>query len=193
MGAPARAHLRAGAAPGRMRVPDRRAGGSGGAPGDAVQPRRDYSSTWPPSPCLRVDLYTTLDRSDRAIAVGLDYLRHRGHRLVAASDRRGGAARIRADLVASSGAARSRSCIDLPLMSDPASRRDAWMCSPRSCRRRCSPTRICSPSSSAGWSISASSTATATASCYRLCLARHDARAALRRLPGRLSLRPARL
>ena len=28
--------------------------------------------------CLRVDLYTTLDKSDRAIAVGLDYLRHLG-------------------------------------------------------------------------------------------------------------------
>ena len=50
--------------------------------------------------CLRVDLYTTLDQSGRAIAVGLDYLRHRGHRLVAASDGRGSATRIRADLVA---------------------------------------------------------------------------------------------
>jgi predicted ATPase len=28
--------------------------------------------------CLQVDLYTTLDRSSRAIAVGLDYLRHLG-------------------------------------------------------------------------------------------------------------------
>ena len=28
--------------------------------------------------CLRVDLYTTLDRSDRAVDVGLDYLRHLG-------------------------------------------------------------------------------------------------------------------
>jgi PAS domain S-box-containing protein len=28
--------------------------------------------------CLRVDLYTTLDQSSRAIAVGLDYLRHQG-------------------------------------------------------------------------------------------------------------------
>ena len=28
--------------------------------------------------CLRVDLYTTLDQSGRAIAVGLDYLRHLG-------------------------------------------------------------------------------------------------------------------
>ena len=50
--------------------------------------------------CLRVDLYTTLDQSSRAIAVGLDYLRHLGYRLVAASDGRGSATRIRADLVA---------------------------------------------------------------------------------------------
>ena len=28
--------------------------------------------------CLRMDLYTTLDQSDRAVAVGLDYLRHLG-------------------------------------------------------------------------------------------------------------------
>jgi len=28
--------------------------------------------------CLRVDLYTALDQSSRAIAVGLDYLRHPG-------------------------------------------------------------------------------------------------------------------
>ena len=28
--------------------------------------------------CLRVDLYTTLDQGSRAIAVGLDYLRHLG-------------------------------------------------------------------------------------------------------------------
>ena len=28
--------------------------------------------------CLRVDLYTALDQSSRAIAVALDYLRHRG-------------------------------------------------------------------------------------------------------------------
>ena len=28
--------------------------------------------------CLRVDLYTTLDQSDRAVAVCLDYLRHMG-------------------------------------------------------------------------------------------------------------------
>ena len=45
LGAPARAHLRAGAAPGRMRVPDRRAGGRGGALGCAFGSRRRYGRT----------------------------------------------------------------------------------------------------------------------------------------------------
>ncbi len=40
--APARAHLRPGIAPGRMRVPDWRAGGGGGALDDAFIPRRKY-------------------------------------------------------------------------------------------------------------------------------------------------------
>ena len=50
--------------------------------------------------CLRVDLYTTLDQSSRAIAVGSRLPPTSGHRLVAASDGRGSATRIRADLVA---------------------------------------------------------------------------------------------
>ncbi len=45
VGAPARADLRAGAAPGRMRVSHRRAGGRGAAPGGAVDPRRKYGGT----------------------------------------------------------------------------------------------------------------------------------------------------
>ena len=77
LGAPARADLRAGIAPGRMRVPDRRAGGGGGAPDDAVGPRHDTVERATVT-CLRVDLYTTLDQSDRAVDVGLDYLRHLG-------------------------------------------------------------------------------------------------------------------
>ncbi|MFX6318963.1 hypothetical protein ABTF97_19090, partial [Acinetobacter baumannii] len=28
--------------------------------------------------CIRIDLYTTLNRSDRAVAVGLEYLSHLG-------------------------------------------------------------------------------------------------------------------
>ena len=42
VGTPARARLRAGAEPGRMRVPHRRADGSGAAPGGAIHPRRNY-------------------------------------------------------------------------------------------------------------------------------------------------------
>ena len=36
--------------------------------------------------CVRINLYTTLDQSDRAVAVGLEYLRAGGRRMVAASD-----------------------------------------------------------------------------------------------------------
>ena len=49
LGAPARAHLRARVAPGRMRVPDRRAGGRGGALDRAVNPRREHGRASQPS------------------------------------------------------------------------------------------------------------------------------------------------
>ena len=49
---------------------------------------------------LRVDLFMTLGRSDRAVAVGLDYLRRVGDRLVGASDEGRGPAGIRVDVAA---------------------------------------------------------------------------------------------
>ena len=49
LGAPARAHLRAGAEPGRMRVPDRRVDGRGAALGGAFSPRRKMRSNKRPS------------------------------------------------------------------------------------------------------------------------------------------------
>ncbi len=70
--------------------------------------------------CLRVDLYTTLGEGSRAIAVGLDYLRHLGiewspHPTDA--EARGEYARIWSQL----GSRTIDSLIELPLMSDPAS------------------------------------------------------------------------
>jgi PAS domain S-box-containing protein len=70
--------------------------------------------------CLRVDLYTTLDQSSRAIAVGLDYLRHLGidwspH--PTEEEARAEYERIWAQL----GSRTIESLVDLPLMSDPAS------------------------------------------------------------------------
>ena len=50
--------------------------------------------------CLHMDVCTTLDQSDRAVAVCLDYLRTCRYRVVPPSDRGGGATRIRAHLVA---------------------------------------------------------------------------------------------
>jgi PAS domain S-box-containing protein len=70
--------------------------------------------------CLRVDLYTTLDQSSRAIAVGLDYLRHlridwSPH--PTEEDARREYERIWSQL----GSRTIEDLIELPLMSDPAS------------------------------------------------------------------------
>jgi len=70
--------------------------------------------------CLRIDLYTALDQSSRAIAVGLDYLRHLGidwspH--PTQEEARREYERIWSQL----GSRAIESLIELPLMSDPAS------------------------------------------------------------------------
>src|SRR5258705_8708706 len=70
--------------------------------------------------CLRADLYTALDQSTRAIAVGLDYLQHLGidwspH--PTEEEARREYERIWSQL----GGRTIESLIDLPLMSDPAS------------------------------------------------------------------------
>jgi PAS domain S-box-containing protein len=70
--------------------------------------------------CLRADLYTTLDQSGRAIAVGLDYLRHLGidwspH--PTDEDTRREYERIWSQL----GSRTIENLIELPLMTDPAS------------------------------------------------------------------------
>ena len=70
--------------------------------------------------CLRVDLYTTLDQSDRAVAVCLDYLRRLGvdwspHPTEAEARRE--YERIWSQL----GGRAIEELLELPLMSDPAS------------------------------------------------------------------------
>ena len=65
LGAPARADLRAGAEPGRMRVPDRRAGGRRGALDCAFDPRRHDRSSAPRS---RACCWICTRRSIRAAA-----------------------------------------------------------------------------------------------------------------------------
>jgi predicted ATPase len=76
MGAPSRTRVCAGATPGRMRVPHRRPGRGGATPGGVVNPHCNDGRTRAGVTCLRADLYTTLDQGSRAIAVGLEYLRH---------------------------------------------------------------------------------------------------------------------
>jgi PAS domain S-box-containing protein len=70
--------------------------------------------------CLRVDLYTTLDQGSRAIAVGLDYLRHLGIDWPPHPTEE--EARREYDRIWSQLGSRTiESLIELPLMSDPAS------------------------------------------------------------------------
>lgn len=70
--------------------------------------------------CLQVDLYTTLDQGSRAIAVGLDYLRHLGVGWSAHPTE--DEARREYDRIWSQLGSRAiEALIDLPLMSDPVS------------------------------------------------------------------------
>ena len=111
--------FRAGAAPGRMRVPDRRAGGAERRL-TVLSTRAANTVERATVACLRMDLYTTLDQSSRAIAVGLDYLRHLGidwspH--PTEEEARREYERIWSQL----GSRTIEALIELPLMSDPAS------------------------------------------------------------------------
>ena len=70
--------------------------------------------------CLSIDVYTTLDQSGRAVAVGLDYLRHLGidwSMHPAEEEARREYERIWSRL----GSRAIEELVDLPLMSDPAS------------------------------------------------------------------------
>jgi len=70
--------------------------------------------------CLRVDLYTSLDQSSRAIAVGLDYLRHLG--IDWSPHPTNEEARCEYERIWSQLGSRAiESLIELPLMSDPPS------------------------------------------------------------------------
>jgi PAS domain S-box-containing protein len=70
--------------------------------------------------CLRADLYTTLDQGSRAIAVGLDYLRHLGIDW-SAHPTKEEARREYERIWSQLGSREIESLIELPLMSDPAS------------------------------------------------------------------------
>jgi len=70
--------------------------------------------------CLRVDVYTTLDRSDRAVAVCLDYLRHLGLDW-SAHPTEAEARREYEGIWSQLGSRTIEQLIELPLMSDPAS------------------------------------------------------------------------
>ena len=98
LGAPARAQLWAGVAPGRMRVPDRCVAASGAAIEGAFDPRRKYGGSSHRRVPARGPVHGP--RPEQSCHCRRSRLSPAsGDRLVAASDERGGAARIRADLV----------------------------------------------------------------------------------------------
>jgi predicted ATPase/signal transduction histidine kinase len=70
--------------------------------------------------CLRVDLYTALDQSDRAVAVCLDYLRYLGVEC-SLHPTEGEAKREYEQIWSQLGRRKIEELIELPLMSDPAS------------------------------------------------------------------------
>jgi PAS domain S-box-containing protein len=70
--------------------------------------------------CLRVDLYTTLDRTDRVVAVSLDYLRHLGVEWSPHPTKEEGQ-REYERIWSQIGNRAIEELIDLPLMSNPAS------------------------------------------------------------------------
>ena len=155
------------------------------------QPAPQIRWNEPTVACLRVDLYTTLDQSSRAIAVGLDYLRHLGidwspH--PTEEEARREYERIWSQL----GSRTIEELIDLPLMSDPASLATLDVLTklgPPALLYGCEP-------AFPGHLPSGQSQPRARQLrrfVLRLCRAWHDRRPALRRLPGRISLRSARL
>ena len=134
--------------------------------------------------CLRMDLYTTLDQSSRAIAVGLDYLRHLGidwspH--PTEEEARREYERIWSQL----GSRTIEELIDLPLMSDPASLATLDVLTklgPPALLYGCEP--ACPGHLPSGQSQPRARQLRRFV--LRLCMAWHDRRRALRRLSGRL-------
>ena len=161
LGAPARARLRAGAEPGRMRVPDRRAGGSGAALGSAFDSRRRSRSSERPS---RVCAWICTRPSIRAAARSPSVSTTSG--IWASTGRRIRRKRKRGANTSGSGR-RSESraieeLVELPLMSDPASLATLDVLTKLAAACLVYGCEPAFPGQSAGRSISASSVATAT-------------------------------
>ena len=109
----------------------------------------------------RGDVYTTMDRPDRAVEVGLEYLRRIGVAWSAhPTDEE--VEREYEQIWHQLGSRAIEELIDLPPDERFGLARDHRRSTPSSYRRRYSPTIICTVSSSAAWRISASSMATAT-------------------------------
>ena len=185
------AHLRAGAAPGRMRVPHWRAGGGGAAPGGAVKPRGKYDGTSYGRVLARRSVHGSRSERPRHCR-GARLSPASAYRLVAASAARGSTTRIRADMVAARGPhdrVSDRPAFDerSGIRSDNGrSGQDRATCILYGCEPAC-PDHLPSGQSQPR-------ARQLRRFVQRLCMAVHGRRPALRRLSGRrLSLRSARL
>ena len=189
LGAVRHTHLRARAAPGRMRVSDRRAGGSGRAPGRLA--RRDVGvPNLAAVARLQVELFTTLGRAiapSRSVSTISGASASSGRRI----RRRRKSGRNTSASGARSGSRSIEDLVDLPLMTDP---------------ERCATMDVLTAVASTALVYRRES----ALSCHlsdgepqpgarqqrrlvlRLCLARHDPWAVFWRVPGGVPLRQAR-
>ena len=141
--------------------------------------------------CLRVDLYTTLDQSSRAIAVGLDYLRHLGidwspH--PTEEEARREYERIWSQL----GSRTIEELIDLPLMSDPASLATLDVLTKLGPPAQYTDANLLSLVICRAVNLSLER-GNSDGSCFAYAVLGMIAGPRIRRLPGRISIRPARL
>ena len=141
--------------------------------------------------CLRVDLYTTLDQSDRAVDVCLDYLRHLGVEWSphpTEEEARREYERIWSQL----GSRAIEELIELPLMSDPASLATLDVLT------KVVPPALFTDANFLSLAICRTVNLSlehgnSDGSCVAYVWLGHDSRTALRQLPGRISIRSARL
>ena len=141
--------------------------------------------------CLHIDVYTTLDQSGRAVAIGLDYLRHVG--IEWSSHPQEDEVRREYERIWSLlGGRQIEDLIDLPLMDDPASLATVEVLIKVLSPARYTDANLAYPDDLQGGQSQPRAWQLRRFKC-RLCQARQDRRTAFRRLPGRISIRPARL
>ena len=141
--------------------------------------------------CLHMDVCTTLDQSGRAVAVGLDYLRHVGIEW-SPHPQEDEVRREYERIWSLLGGRTIEELIDLPLMDDPASLATVEVLIKLLPPARFTDANLASLTICKAVSLSLEH-GNCDASCFAYVMLGQDRRTAFRRLPGRISIRPARL